>query len=82
MELVILYQLVIALTIIASGLFKAKGPTVLAVLWGVFTVTHVFMPWLMVTQFATIAASWVLGSILGMLAHLFRGAVGNNDTVQ
>lgn len=62
---VIIYQLVIACIIIAGALFKGaiglKWTSIGAVVW---TVWHIFAPWLMLLQFFTIAVAYAIGNAI------------------
>jgi hypothetical protein len=61
MEIVI-YQLTIAGIIIIASIIKGRAgcnlASIIAVIW---TLTHIFAPWLMAIQFVTIGISYLLG---------------------
>lgn len=60
---IVTYQILISLTIIFSGIFAGeKMLTTITEGWAVWTLTHVFIPWLMFLQFATIGLSWLIAS--------------------
>ncbi len=55
---ILAYQIVIALIIIISGYSGKKSLNTATIIIILFTITHVFMPWLMIVQFITIAISY------------------------
>lgn len=57
---VLLYQAAIFIIIIFSGYSSKKSLNTATIIIVVFTLFHVFVPWLMVLQFVTIGVSYVV----------------------
>jgi hypothetical protein len=57
---ILLYQIFIALIVVIVGSSSKIAATITAGFAALWTLTHVFMPWLMVIQFFTI---WVAYSV-------------------
>jgi isoprenylcysteine carboxyl methyltransferase (ICMT) family protein YpbQ len=51
---VILFQLVVILSIVIAGRRSRSSATAMCVIWSVFTLIMVFMPWLMILQLGVI----------------------------
>lgn len=66
------YQLMIFMSITASGFFGRRAPLWIAGAWALWTCTHVFMLPLMVLQFMNIGFSLMLGSGIGGMTDLMR----------
>jgi len=62
---ILIYQLVIAAIIICAAIVKGeigvRWAAIGAVIWTVF---HIFAPWLMLLQFGTIAAAFATGKAI------------------
>lgn len=62
---ILIYQLVIAAIIIGAALLKGavglKWAAIGAVIW---TVLHIFAPWLMLIQFFTIGIAYAIGGAI------------------
>lgn len=62
---ILIYQLVIAAIVIGAALLKGaiglKWAAIGAVVW---TVLHIFAPWLMLIQFFTIGVAYAVGSAI------------------
>ncbi|WJJ96348.1 hypothetical protein [Algibacter luteus] len=61
---VFIYQIVIAALIIISGYSGKKAKVITTIIIALFTITHIFMPWLMILQFITIAISFSVASYI------------------
>jgi len=56
------YQIIIAILVIGSAQLKAKKGLYIALIFtSLWTITHIFVPWLMVLQFTTIIVSGFIG---------------------
>ena len=55
---VLIYQIVIACIILISGYSGIRTKNITTIILILFTLTHVFMPWLMILQFITIGISY------------------------
>lgn len=72
---IIAYQIIIAVIIIVSAFFGrgALGIIILAAcLW---TITHIFMPWLMILQFGTILISALIGLPIAFIMEWLYGTI-------
>ncbi|PJF37909.1 MAG: hypothetical protein CUN55_19685 [Phototrophicales bacterium] len=62
---ILIYQIVIGAIIVVAAIVKGeiglKYATIGAVVWTVF---HIFMPWLMLLQFVTIALAFGIGNAI------------------
>lgn len=58
---VLFYQVIIFVAIFISSLKSRKVLNLITLIIALFTITHIFMPWLMVVQFITITVAYMIG---------------------
>ena len=55
---VFIYQIIIAAIVLISGFWGTKTKNITTIVLVIFTITHIYMPWLMILQFLTISISY------------------------
>jgi hypothetical protein len=74
------YQIVIALIIIIASFFGRSALGIVVFLAIIWTVTHVFVPWLMAIQFMTIGVSSLIGLLISATINGVRNFIQRLDT--
>lgn len=76
-----LYQITIAVIVISAGRVGGKvGCVIAAILASIWTLTHVFMPWLMILQFGTILVALVIGLVFAKPLSINDEESAQDDT--
>ena len=57
---ILIYQIIIAASIIVVGLFGTKARNYVAIFFGIFTIVQIFTMWLAILQFFTIVIAYVI----------------------
>jgi len=64
---ILIYQLLIASIILFSALFSRRALYRASATLSMWTLTHLFMPWLMALQFGTITVAFIVGLVISKL---------------